>query len=204
MNFNNTKMYMLYVMVLLFIITTIYCIINYTTYKEGIETITSVSTPSSGLLSEDINKSTTNYTISNKHITSEIGSTTQQSALSAIQSKINECQTLIGSINSKLPNSISDIVSGTVSQSSNLSDVQFRINNEPYETQDPFDPSGTMLVGKWTIGVILPEAPRGEIGSKGDDGEQGMPGSIGDSGPDGKRGQFATFPTSFNSQIVPS
>ena len=204
MNFNNTKMYMLYVMVLLFIITTIYCIINYTTDKEGIETITSVSTPSSGLLSEDINKSTTNYTISNKHITSEIGSTTQQSALSAIQSKINECQTLIGSINSKLPNSISDIVSGTVSQSSNLSDVQFRINNEPYETQDPFDPSGTMLVGKWTIGVILPEAPRGEIGSKGDDGEQGMPGSIGDSGPDGKRGQFATFPTSFNSQIVPS
>ena len=99
MNFNNTKMYMLYVMVLLFIITTIYCIIKYTNYKEGIETITPIST---------------NYTSSNKHITSEIGSATQNSALSAIQSKINECQTLIGSINSKLPNSISDIVPGTV------------------------------------------------------------------------------------------
>lgn len=204
MNFNNTTMYMIYVMLLLLIITTIYCIIKYTNYKEGIETITPISTPSSGLLTKDTNKSTTNYTISNKHITSEIGSKTQQSALSAIQSKINECQTLIGSINSKLPNSISDIVPGTVSQSSDLSDVQFRINNEPYETQDPFDPSGTMLVGKWTIGVILPEAPRGEIGSKGDDGQHGIPGPMGDSGPDGKRGQFAKFPTSFNSQIVPS
>jgi hypothetical protein len=204
MNFNTTTMYMIYVTLLLFIITIIYYTIKYTTYKEGIETITPVSTPSPGLLTKDINKSTTNYTISNKHVTSKIGSKTQQSALSAIQSKINECQVLIGSINSKLPNSISDIVPGTVSQSSDLSDVQFRINNEPYETQNPFDPSGTMMVGKWTIGVILPDAPRGEMGSKGDDGQQGIPGPIGDSGNQGERGEFATFPTSFNSQIVPS
>lgn len=186
MKFNTTSIYIVYGIILLLIASLVYHIATKQTYKEGVTTQTPsiTATPVQG-------SNSAAETSSNKTITNEIGQETQESSLRLIQSKITECETLIGKINSKLPNSISEISPGTVTMS-DVSDVQFIVENTPVENTNPFDTSKTMLFGSWKIGAILPKGKMGATGPKGDDGVTGIPGPIGETGVSGQRGPWGT------------
>ena len=118
--------------------------------------------------------------------------TTQMTMLQSIEAGIQNVQGLIDNVNSLLPQNISDITVGTVSQSPNINDVQLSIANNPYET---IDLSGNSIIrGKWTINAILPQGQQGPPGPIGLPGTSGNPGSPGDVGPPGVRGQWSNKP----------
>lgn len=109
--------------------------------------------------------------------------------ISNITQGINTIQGQINTINSYLPQNISDIVVGQVSQSSNMSDVGMTITNNPYTGQDAC--GNNVSYGKWTINAVLPAGLQGPPGIPGPPGLSGTAGQDGTVGEQGVRGDWA-------------
>ena len=126
----------------------------------------------------------TQATINNKQMTGDITMHTANSKLSDINSKIQECQTLINNINAILPRSIENIHIGTIDQTDDVNQVSARVLPSTTTITDPItgDESRT---GIWTIDMVL---PKGKQGPQGPQGLMGKTGEQGDTGTQGKHG----------------
>ena len=111
--------------------------------------------------------------------------------ISNITQGINTIQSQINTINSYLPQNISDIVVGQVTQSKSkdMSDVGINIVNNPYTTTDAS--GNNVSYGKWTINAVLPAGLQGPPGPPGPPGLPGNQGNSGNVGPNGERGNWA-------------
>jgi hypothetical protein len=113
------------------------------------------------------------------------------SSINNIDNDISYIQRLINDINSKIPRTINDIVSGNVSQTDDPSLVSINIRNVPYQIVDPIKQDGSQVtIGKWYIDAVLPRGKKGQKGSKGLPGEKGDTGPPGDAGPKGRKGDW--------------
>lgn len=111
--------------------------------------------------------------------------------ISNITQGINTIQGQINTINSYLPQNISDIIVGQVTQSKSkdMSDVGINIVNNPYTTTDAC--GNNVSYGKWTINAVLPAGLQGPPGPPGPPGLPGNQGNLGKVGPNGERGNWA-------------
>lgn len=119
------------------------------------------------------------------------GTELQNSLNHTIQQKFATIQTLIDDINSKLPQDITYINTGSINHTSFENAVagnaSISIVNSPIT-----DPITSKTVANWTINASLPLGPpgdRGLDGPQGPNGKQGQPGAKGEDGPRGPYGE---------------
>jgi len=179
----NNMYYIIAILIVLIILWTIYTKMVIKT-KEG----ATGSSPSSSPTPTTVPPL---YTTNQFLVGTGILNPTWVTDISNITQGINTIQSQINTINSYLPQNISDIVVGKVTQSKskNLSDVGINIVNNPYTTTDAS--GNNVSYGKWTINAVLPMGLQGPPGPPGPPGLPGNQGNLGKMGPVGERGDWA-------------